>query len=516
MALHISTSLGGVYPNTTGVYINNPMYPSAEDEPAYVGTCTCGDDVYTITQGRYMGSTGFYVQLGAGTPQFHQTYNGFSKVGFYATNNDGVVKVYYINVTNTDYVDGETDIVQSSTSGYNYNAYLLGTYTEDILEREWEDTPTPDNADPFGNFGGDTADTQPFGRNDNFNELDWRDDLAQGNDYGKFITAYELMSSDVQRIGSGLFLTNFWQALWNKFNGLSDPLSMILQAVELPVVHSNNLASAVFKLGGTTVEDDNNDPISCFRLTRRYDRYTFGFITLKETWGTAKDYSDTSVSIYLPYVGVKELDPDIVIGTKLSLYVDIDRWTGDILYTLFNDNADVSGKYYRQAGVVYRWSGNCAFKVPLGRVDNSGSIMNLAMGLGALGAGVMTGGASVAAEGAVISAGTSAGLTASGVGALTGFAQNGFKPLVQSSGGISGAVGAMDIQYPYLIIKRAVPQYPVNWRSLMGAPKFQSYKGSELSGYTLYGDIKLEGMEGASYEEIEELKRILCTEGVIL
>lgn len=405
----------------------------------------------------------------------------------------------------------------------NYDAYwspgpsITYGYSDfdDILvepDREWDESPTIDGLDEFGSFGGEYADTASWDATD-LMAIDAMPD-PQGQDYSHFITAYALTEANMQSLGLGLFSTGFWTNLKNRFEGLGNPIDFIISAIELPIATFNNYGTQTnFKLGGVEAEDDEGQYIAVSKLSSRYILRNCGTVRLKEVWGTGKDYSDISINIFLPYVGMKELDPDLVVGTDMYLQVQIDCWTGDIVYLLHVDNNSINGKYYRSASVPYRWTGNIATKIPIGKVDNTNAVMSAVNGIVSLG-GAFAGAAAGAAIGGPV--GAAAGFMAGGGANAMNIAQNGFRPSVQSSGGLSGASGIMDYQVAYLIVKRGVPQYPNKWREKIGAMRFQSYLGSQLSGYTLYKEIHLEGMEGAAEEEIDQLTRELCSEGIIL
>ena len=485
-----------VTPDWTGTSVNPVTVFSAKG--GYIKTYTVGSD-HSAAYQRMNGS----MDTGTGI-------NGTTKNKIYIfclSYDTGYTYVYQVFADNASEaktaVQNGTQTQSANILYRNKTAVAEGSLITDI--GDWDEEPTPDGADPFGSFGGGGADRQDFGVNDNFLASDLEADLPEGNDYGAFVTPYELTTANMQAVGSNLFKNNFWSNLSNKFSGLSDPLSMILSAVELPVSNSNYATNATFKLGGVPVEDDDGFYITVSKLTRRYDIYSCGAITLKETWGSGKDYSDTSIDIYLPFVGMRELDPHVVIGTKITLYARLDRWTGDILYQLHVDNATVGGKYYRQAGVVYRFGGNCGIKVPMGRVDNSAAVTNLVGSVAGLALGMATGNPLGAAAG-----------VAAGVSGAQNILSRGFTPTVHSSGGISGPTGIMDQMKPYLIIKRSVPHYPADWRTHIGAPNYQMFTISDLSGFTLFSELHLENMTGASKEEIDELTRELMTEGIIL
>ena len=373
---------------------------------------------------------------------------------------------------------------------------------DDISDREWDETPTEDENNQYNEdaIGGEYADRGSFNANDLMLLEDMPDPHADEMTFGGLITCYALHATELERISAALLTPNFWTSLKNKFEGLTDPMSFILDAVELPLPITD-YGIYPFKLGGIQVNDTNGNPIGCATYPYRFKKYNMGAISLKEVWGSEKDYSCTTISVFLPYVGVKELDPDIVLNSVLTLVLYVDRWNGDILYLLHTSNNTAQQKYYRQESVVYRFTGNCGRKIPLGRVDNSNQIIQAVSGLAGIAAGYAMGGVTGAIGGAVPT--------------IQNIAAGNFKPTVQTSGGVSGNTGRMDYQQAYLIIKRGVPEYPNNWRNEIGAPRNQELLISSLSGYTLFSTVYLENIECMA-EEKEELEKLLTTEGVIL
>lgn len=393
------------------------------------------------------------------------------------------------------------------TDNYLFNGTrddLIGQAQEDV---EWDESPTDDpsgNLDNLNPIGGEFADRDSFSLTENISEWEMMDVPAEMS-YGKLISAIVLHEDathgyNLTQLNNSLFLADFWTNLKHKFEGLSDPLSMIISTIELPFTPVTSGTKSM-KLGGVDVLDTNGHVIAVGTLGSRYELRNVGSISLKEVWGTSKDYSDTSISIYLPYVGCREIDTDLAVNYTLTLYARIDRWTGDILYQLYASNAGSTYKYVSSEFVAYRWSGNCAKQVPLGKVDNTAAILSL---LGLPTSAV----AGTAAGGAI------GGLLAGGVGLLNAD----FSPIVQSSGSVSGSVGRMDLQFAYLVVKRGIPSYPNNWRDEIGAPRYQTFALSALqgTGYTLFSHIQLGSMGNATEEEKAELERILTTEGVIL
>lgn len=518
------------------------VYGATEYE---VGSITCAGDTWKMTT--KLVSYNYRLIYFYKNDVLYTTMEPRSNYGGYAggimredENHPDYVDVYYfwstheqsLNAT-IEYMNSLATIQQQQGGGATYGAYHLGTYPKSsfITEREWDESPSTDPTnDPLNELpqGGEYADIGDF--SETFLQLLSQLLEPESLNYGHFITAYQLDSDNLVDIGDFLFDAGFWQNLKNKFDGLSDPMSMIIGAVELPFTLAE--AFTTFKLGGIEVQDGEGNPISCGKHTSRYVKHVFGSITLKEVWGSEKDYTECDVSIFLPYVGMRQLDPDLVVNSTLTLGVIIDTWTGDLNYLLEVNNSDMSGKYFNSSGVPYRFSGNCGNRIPIGKVDPSTPILNVASSLGsmAIGAGLIaaTGGigAGAAAAGALSGVGAGAGgALAGGVGGamiasagrnLASDITSGFNPSVQSSGNISGALGFLDYQYAYLVIKRGIPQYPNNWRAQIGAPRYQTFSGTSMTGFTQFAEIHLEQMGDASEDERRELERLLKEEGVIL
>lgn len=430
-----------------------------------------------------------------------------------------------------------TNLIHSG--GFNIYSEVISFISESdaeddgliVLEREWDEEPTDDPADPNNEnpSGGGYADTDDFGLTDDLPLADLPDGSDLEVDTGSFLTLYVLDATEMSVLGDKLFNASFWGSLANKFAGLSDPMKFIISANVMPFLVSDGAKE--MKLGGVTVETGHSIQYN----SKRFIQYTFGAITLKETWGTDKDYSATSVDIYLPYSGVHTLDVDAVMQSTLTLKCNVDLWTGDLVYLLHSSNADMDKKYFKQENVLYRWTGNCATSLPLGTVDPSGPIIKGFSSLAGMAAGFAIGGPAGAAIGGAMASGAGgaggdgggaqpqqagakqmAGAAVAGLGAASTVLNMDFTPLGGAGNGVSGASGMMDYQYPYLIIKRGVPAYPNNWRAQIGAPRYQTFTLSDLSGFTLFADIKLQNMGVAVQEEIAELERLLTTEGVIL
>lgn len=364
------------------------------------------------------------------------------------------------------------------------NAY--GTIVTD--GRDWDESPWADENDPTNSDpqGGAFAETDPFGfGNEDMNIPETVLEL----DYSSFITAYTCDDAAIGNIGSAIFSDNTWQSLKMKFNGVGNPIDYIISAVEIP--YSPGGTGKNFNLGGVDIETSGGNKITVSVMANRYYRLNFGSITLKETWGTEKDYSTTDVAIYLPYVGVKDLDASVLVNSTITVKAWLDAWTGDLLYLIQVNNKSRAYKYLASSGILYHFQGNCGKQVPIGRADNSSQTLALFGALGSMGVGLATGNVGAALGGA-------AGLI--GAGAMS--------PKVSMAGGISGAIGRGDQQDAWLIIKQSVPIYPRDWRAHFGAPRYQTFRLGDLNGFVKCADVHAE-ISGANEAERAAIEQAL-------
>lgn len=466
-------------------------------------TFEMGDNVIKV----YSGSTRVAgVEMSPGLFGFVCDKNG-SAINF------GIITDPYQNTSGAQqwYASLRSALLQGHPSGITYYYKVLYTGTDDdlVTEYAWDESPELDGEATEDNEGGEFADLDDFSYTQNQGANDWPDpDLdfispyatdAGGNPIPGLYTPYELTPAQLQRVGAVLYDSDMFDELVQKLNGSSNPISGILRCIQLPLL--TNLGSGSFNIAifGDPIYSENHGYANAAHLTGRWVQRTAGSVTVKEVWGTFRDYTDTQVSIYLPFVGTRQLDPQLVVGKSLELRCYIDAYTGDVLWLMRAYNTGVQGKFFESSGFIGRWSGNCATEIPIGRIDNTRALGTL---VGAVSGAVLapfTGGASLAMTGQSLA------------GMLTGGAQS----MGVVSGNVTGHLGTADVLYPYLIVQRSVPAYPNGWRGKIGAIKNETYQANELSGYTLFSQIFLENMEGASGEEIEALRNELCSEGII-
>lgn len=255
----------------------------------------------------------------------------------------------------------------------------------------------------------------------------------------------------------------------------------------------------------------------------QYTTVDMGTIDVKEYWGNFLDYGPfTKVSIYLPYIGFQNLDPDDVMSGKIHLVYNIDLVSGACLASLYvtrsADGTDLSAP-------LYTFGGNMASKIPLSSVSGGNAAIAAASAVlpvaTTVAAGTMAGVGGAMASEAVQAGNTAALAEAHAVkgaatalqGASAGAVLSG-KLQVGRSGGFEQSSGFLGPQTPYLVISRPIQSIPNGYNTYEGYPSNITAKLSDLSGFTQIESIHLDGIVCTETER-DELEALLKT-GVII
>lgn len=294
--------------------------------------------------------------------------------------------------------------------------------------------------------------------------------------------------------------------MWTDFGGTAvtteDILKEIVQALKRSisnplnyVIGLNIIPSRGLSIGGSQTVRFGfvSSNVSMPKLTSQYFTVDCGTLSFAALCGdTFLDYAPYSkFSIYLPYIGVKDVDANDFVGHTIGVMYRGDVVTGGVTAYILKDGS-----------VMYQYSGCCALNVPLS-ADSWGETISGAVQIAtSLVAAGMSGGA--------------AGVAASAAKGAASVAANPslLSPQVSHSGAVSGGAGCMGVQYPF-VIREAVRFHSTDgFNTVSGYPSYYYKKLSSVSGFTTVVDVHLKNIS-ATENEISEIERLL-KEGVIL
>lgn len=299
--------------------------------------------------------------------------------------------------------------------------------------------------------------------------------------------------------GSSNALFTVYNPEMEQLNGLGNVLwsqSILEQIVRMftnnpmDAIISLHIIYATPSLGGTKNIKlgyiDTNVP--CPWVDKQYVKISCGTVTVPEYYGDARDYiGSTDVSIYLPFIGFRNLKTADIIGSEITVDYTVDVYTGTVLCNITINKRGTTK-------VMYTFEGNCSVSIPLTGSDRSRQISSI---------GTMIAGSAVGGVGGALLAGT---------GAIAG---GGAQSSIQRTSNFSGNAGAMGIKKPYIIVNRNIPYDADRYNELYGYTANKTVLLGALSGYTRVKAVHVENISNATVDEKNEIERLLKN-GVII
>lgn len=278
---------------------------------------------------------------------------------------------------------------------------------------------------------------------------------------------YNPTQAQVDAFGAWLWSSNFVEQIKKLFN---DPMQAIIG------IHK---VFATPSIGGTaTIKVGYLDSgVSSDYIDDQYTTIDCGTVNLRECFGNVFDYAPyTRVSLYLPFIGIVDLDVADVMRASINIVYHVDVLTGACL-------ADV--KVIRDAcgGVLYQYSGSAIVTYPV----SSGNYMGMVAGVLSVASGI---------AGTVLSGGA---LAPALIGGAVGASH--LHTDVSHSGGFSGCAGAMGGKIPYIIVSRPQPALAGNFERFTGLPANAHVTLANCSGMTRVKSVYVKSIQRATDEE---------------
>lgn len=281
------------------------------------------------------------------------------------------------------------------------------------------------------------------------------------------ISVYHPTQAQLLSFASWLWVT--WQdatidKIWN------NPFDGVITLFELYCTPTD--------IGPKTIRSGFLDSGVTSETISRYTSIDCGSIAVPEYYGNYFDYAPYSkCHIYLPFIGIVELNVDDVVGHGVNVTYRIDEYNGSCIALITcAKSTTVNGTEVDYSSVIYQFSGNCAVELPIAggsqAAIKAGMIEAAAWGLGSVIGGVM-GGASLGQIGQGLAYGA-----ASAVHSVVSA-----KSSVQHSGSFGSSYGAMGAKKPYIIVTRPKQIQVPNYNELYGYQAHKMVRIGDCEGY---------------------------------
>lgn len=260
-------------------------------------------------------------------------------------------------------------------------------------------------------------------------------------------------------------------------------------------------------------------------VTERWYELNCGTIHVNPQYGAAFDFSPyTQISLWLPYIGYVDLNVDEVMDEDVTVKYHIDCLTGDcVAFILVTTTPGIGpGIPY----VIAQYSGNCGVQMPFAKTSYDSVIQNSISMLTTIGVAAATGGVGAAALGAgmkgieltekeqrraeISKIKSNANFVSQTAGQIIGGVADviSSKPRMARNGSCGSSNGLMGIQTPYLITTCPRLCIPDDYGEMKGYPCNQTTSLSQLSGFVIVDNIKLNSVP-ATQGEINEIYGLL-------
>lgn len=279
-----------------------------------------------------------------------------------------------------------------------------------------------------------------------------------------FVNLYNPTLANIQSLHTFMMSDGF---LENVKKLISNPIDYIISLHLIPVTPTT-VGSESIKVGG--IDTQVSMPI----ISSQYLTFDCGTVNVNEYWGSFIDYSPfTKVSIFLPFVGIKELNLDDVMSGQIGVKYRIDVLTGNFMCSLHISSSR------KVNAILYNYSGNMSMSIPVSASDYRQKVSAFTQLVGS--------GAMVA-----VSGGTSPSADISFASNLANVALS--KYGYSRSGNITGDASLLGNYTPYLIISRPNQSLPSKYKGLNGYTSNIGGTVGQFSGYNEFREVKTDGL----------------------
>ena len=167
-------------------------------------------------------------------------------------------------------------------------------------------------------------------------------DVSSG--IGVLTTTFKMTKDRLQQLGRFLWGSN----IFDNFSLIcNNPIENIISCKSIPLSLEGVTQKIILGNVDTGVNGD--------KVSNNFAKQNIGSIAITEKYHNFLDYAPyTNVIIYLPYVGFKELDTNLVMGKTLSISYTIDIITGGCLCQITSNKVK-----------LYEFNGNIGIDIPI-------------------------------------------------------------------------------------------------------------------------------------------------------
>lgn len=351
-----------------------------------------------------------------------------------------------------------------------------GEMTDDSLQEPYDDTGLDPDPNGWGTWDRST------------DEVGAGDTPSSVMPFGSGVNMYHISNTALHTLENYFWGSNetIMSALWGRFtNHFYNPFSGVMSIHLLPTdFFPTGTSVAGVHVSGTFLPITGD---TCNSVNTQFIDASWS-MDLPEFYGDYMDYTAVKIVLHIPFCNILTLDPAYCAGGSIEVLYRCDVCTGNVTAFVLATNRD------GRTECVSTLGGNCAYSIPVtGHNDGSVEFM---------------GKAAQSIAGGVATAFTGTPMGGAGLPELP-------KETTQISGNMSGNSAITTNLQLYAEIIYTEPSNPDHYTDLRGRPSDIFGTVGSFTGYTIFSDVRADGIAGATDAEKAEIERLL-KEGVII
>lgn len=290
---------------------------------------------------------------------------------------------------------------------------------------------------------------------------------------GLLTKTYVLTKSRLQQLGRFLWTRDFFDYIEDlNASPIENIVSVKMVPFDIPCGSDTSIVLGNVDTGvyGKPVDIDYN----C--------KHTIGTVTIQKKYPANCNFLNsntfTKLTLFLPFIGFKEIDADVFLDKALKVEYINDIITGNCKAVIYADNIPICD-----------FSGQIGLDVPISSTNRAQVEMGL---ISAVGQGI-----------AQVASGNIGGAVSSALS----IGSNSFH--TETRGANSPSVDSFMTHDCFYILENAVVQYPSRYNHTHGRPLNLSKTLRNVTGFTVCEDVDVSGIQGATKEELDYIKDML-------
>lgn len=242
-----------------------------------------------------------------------------------------------------------------------------------------------------------------------------------------------------------------------------------------------------------------NTHVACSTVANQYAIVDCGSLSIPLMYGSYLDFTQVQSSVFLPYIGFRNINVAEIMGGTMHIKYYIDLFTGSGLCFIKCHNEGCNNS------VLYTYECNVQTQIPITSNNYNNIVTNIQ--------GVISSTMSAVGSGV---AGNPMGVASSSVSAVTnaaGAVGNAIFPTVVTSGSLTGYTGALGDSKPYVALHFPVSLESSGYTTILGKPSETSGMLGSYSGFTKVRDIHL---DFEASESVKESIKAQLVRGVVI